>query len=671
MMIKFGIIPLLTFMLSVGMSANAQCFELVWSDEFDYNGYPDANVWTPEEGGGGWGNNESQYYTSNDLDNAKVENGFLTITALKENFEGNEYTSARLITKGKINFQYGKIEARIKLPYGQGIWPAFWMMGENIDDVGWPACGEIDIMEFVGGDDTDNKVHGTVHWDNSGSHAQYGSSYSLAEGIFANDFHTFSVEWTPESVRWYVDNIQYNVIDITPSGLSEFHQDFFILLNLAVGGNWPGYPDASTVFPQTLVVDYVRVYKKSGEISEMSISGNTVLPQNASRAEYFLPFSPDWTYEWSVPEDAEIVDGQGTERIILNWGCTSDTLHCLVTGQCGTYHFSYTIAAEDSIYGPQFIDENEEAVTFHVLPMEGTDYNWTFPEDATLVYGTGNDTLVLNWGETFDSVALELTNRCGTKTIGFETVKRGKYPYPDIYSKHHIPGIIEAVHFDYGGEGVSYHDNSAGNEGGGPRQDTDVDTENNDNGNPNVGWIRNGEWLEYLVHVDSASWYRINLRAATDNSSGGPFSILFNGTTLLSDITVSGTGSWSSFTTIEAGTVYLSETDTLMRLYFNAGGFNLGKITFTPTTEPDSFKEKIGYKIGVYPVPARSQINISGLTGSEEISLFNASGQIVGQQRNNASGNFQLDIDGLENGIYFIKIFHSNGNFTFHKMIKI
>lgn len=233
---------------------------LVWSEEFDYTGLPDASYWNMETGGGGWGNNELQNYTDRE-DNASVSDGYLTITAKEESYGGRNYTSARITTQNKFDFKYGKIEARIKLPYGQGIWPAFWMLGSNINSVSWPGCGEIDIMEMVGGTNRDNISHSTIHWDNNGDHASYGESYTLSSGIFADDFHVFSVEWDAQTIKGFVDGTQYFVADITPSGLSEFHEDFFIILNLAVGGNWPGSPDASTVFPQTMQVDYIRVYK--------------------------------------------------------------------------------------------------------------------------------------------------------------------------------------------------------------------------------------------------------------------------------------------------------------------------------------------------------------------------------------------------------------------------
>lgn len=233
---------------------------LVWSEEFNYTGLPDPTKWNFETGGGGWGNNELQYYTDSE-NNAYVDNGVLTITAREEQVGGRDYTSARITTQGKFDVKYGRIEARIKLPYGQGIWPAFWMLGANFSQVGWPMCGEIDIMEMVGGPNRDNTCHSTIHWDNNGQHAEYGQSYTLPSGIFADNFHVFGITWNAQQIRGYVDDVEYFVADITPAGLSEFQNNFFLILNVAVGGNWPGSPDETTEFPQTMQVDWIRVYQ--------------------------------------------------------------------------------------------------------------------------------------------------------------------------------------------------------------------------------------------------------------------------------------------------------------------------------------------------------------------------------------------------------------------------
>jgi beta-glucanase (GH16 family) len=247
---------------SVGYSTpeNYNGMTLVWQDEFEGDKL-NFSDWKHEIGGSGWGNNELEYYQER---NTAVRDGYLVITAEKENVGGKNYTSSRIITQGKKEFQYGRVDIRALLPKGQGIWPALWMLGANVTTVGWPACGEIDIMEMIGGAGKDNTVHGTAHWDNDGSHASFGGKLSLAPPkVFADEFHVFSIVWTPTAITWYLDDVQYEVIDITPSGLNELQNKFYFIFNVAVGGNWPGNPDATTTFPQRMVVDYIRIFQNN------------------------------------------------------------------------------------------------------------------------------------------------------------------------------------------------------------------------------------------------------------------------------------------------------------------------------------------------------------------------------------------------------------------------
>jgi beta-glucanase (GH16 family) len=234
----------------------------IWADEFDGSSLNEI-YWNFQLGDGcpnlcGWGNNELEYYRK---ENTIVKDGFLIIVAKSENFDTKNYTSSRINTQNKFSMQYGRVDVRAALPKGQGIWPAIWMLGKNIGTTGWPACGEIDIMELVGGSGKDNVAHGTAHWDNFGSYANYSGNYTLASGIYNDAFHVFSIVWNAEKITWYVDDVQFHVIDITPAGLSEFKAEYFFLINLAVGGNWPGSPNSTTIFPQYLIVDYIRVFQ--------------------------------------------------------------------------------------------------------------------------------------------------------------------------------------------------------------------------------------------------------------------------------------------------------------------------------------------------------------------------------------------------------------------------
>lgn len=237
---------------------------LVWQDEFNGTSLNSSN-WVHEIGNGssGWGNNELQYYRE---ENTSVANGILTITAKRETFQGSIYTSSRIKTQGLQSFQYGRIDIRAAAPYGKGIWPALWMLGDNISNTTWPACGEIDIMEMTGGPTSskqgDDKVFGTVHWaDNDNKHAEFGGNKQMENKLFDN-FHVYSLEWDASSIKWYIDNTEFHSIEITESQFDEFRQKFFFIFNVAVGGNWPGSPDATTEFPQSLHVDYIRVFQK-------------------------------------------------------------------------------------------------------------------------------------------------------------------------------------------------------------------------------------------------------------------------------------------------------------------------------------------------------------------------------------------------------------------------
>lgn len=240
-------------------------WELTWSDEFEgvSGARPDSTKWTFDIGTGnnGWGNAELQYYTNRPSNVQLNGEGHLVMTARRENFSGSAFTSARLKTKGLFAQQYGRFEARIKTPTGPGIWPAFWMLGANIDSVPWPQCGEIDIMEQRGQESYIN--HGSVHGPGySGGNAKT-KAYMLQNDRFNNDFHVYAVEWGADFIDYFVDGFLYQ--RIAPADLTGewvFNQPFFMILNIAIGGNFVGFPTEATPFPQTMLVDYVKVYRQ-------------------------------------------------------------------------------------------------------------------------------------------------------------------------------------------------------------------------------------------------------------------------------------------------------------------------------------------------------------------------------------------------------------------------
>jgi beta-glucanase (GH16 family) len=245
---------------------------LTWSDEFDLpdGSGVDTSKWTQETGNSGWGyNHERQYYTPG-TQNAVIQGGSLVITAttqgassLKCEYGTCEYTSARMNTQGKFSQKYGRFEARIQLPAGQGMWPAFWILGDDIDQVSWPQCGEVDIMENVGSTPSTN--YGSLHGPGYSGGQDITGSYTMKGGTLADGYHVYALEWDASGVKFYFDDVNYETrgpADVPAGDTWVYDHPFFVILNLAVGGYWPGDPDSSTKFPQTMRVDYVRVYSK-------------------------------------------------------------------------------------------------------------------------------------------------------------------------------------------------------------------------------------------------------------------------------------------------------------------------------------------------------------------------------------------------------------------------
>ena len=269
----------LVLLLIAGTSSNAQKKEkwkLVWKEEFNYTGLPNAKKWSYEVGH--IRNNEKQYYTNARKENAWVSNGVLAITGKKESFPNEffkkgsgdwktqdstaQYTSASINTLGKVGWKYGRIEIKAKLPHGRGIWPAIWMMGTNRLEVGWPKCGEIDIMEFVGNQPKD--IYGTMHFPDPNAEGNKSNGNKITSENLKNDFHLYAIEWNEKTIDIYFDNNKYLSFPVDSAGLGDdnpFRKPFYLLLNLAMGANWPG-PIDDSVLPQQFLVDYVRVYEK-------------------------------------------------------------------------------------------------------------------------------------------------------------------------------------------------------------------------------------------------------------------------------------------------------------------------------------------------------------------------------------------------------------------------
>lgn len=287
----------------------------VWADEFDQDQI-DLGSWNFDIGGGGWGNEEWQYYLP---DNAEIEDGHLVITAREQQVENRNYASTRMKTEGEVEFSYGRVDIRAALPKGQGIWPALWALGANFREVGWPYTGELDIMEMIGGSGREDTIHGTLHWNVGGlntpyAHTYQGGDYRLPSGEFSDGFHVFSMIREPGRVRWLVDDIPYHSFTLSDArDFDAFRLPFFLIFNIAVGGRWPGYPNDSTSFPQRMVVDYVRIFA-ANSASEDSDGDGVVDPDDD------LPLDPNESIDTDGDgignnEDSDD-DGDGVADII-------------------------------------------------------------------------------------------------------------------------------------------------------------------------------------------------------------------------------------------------------------------------------------------------------------------------------------------------------------------
>ena len=536
--------------LFLSPDVHAQDWQLIWSDEFDTPGTPDPARWNYDVGGHGWGNQELQYYTDRP-ENARVENGVLIIEARSEEFGGNDYTSARLVTRDRAAWQYGRIEARIKLPYGQGIWPAFWMLPTDSPYGGWPAGGEIDIMEYLG-HDTD-RVHGTIH---SGGgelgHRFTGTHYDLPTGTFDEDFHTFAIEWEPRRIRWYVDGILYQTqVSWSSEGgpyPAPFDHPFHLLLNVAVGGQWPGYPDATTEFPQRMEVDYVRVYQDADAHPHVVLRGpaaDTTVDAGAT-----------------VSLHADAADGGEVVEVAFLQG----------DGVLGV--------ATDRPYA---------------LEVENADDGcYSIRARATDDAGYENET---------EPVAI---------TVGAGCPPGATYPY--LMTPPSLPGRIEAEYYDLGGDGVAYLDFSEPNEGAGIRQDEGVDTRpsRDEGGGSDVTSILAREWLRYTVDVEQSGSYRVMARVAS--GSGGIMRMSIDGDDLFGDVAISPTGGDVTYGNALIGVADLVAGRHELRLDMRSAGFSLNRLTFSflggTSTEETAGEQALSMYAAPNPIAGTGEIYI-------------------------------------------------------------
>lgn len=596
----------LTGILLINSSAKAQCPTLVWSDEF--NGTTlDGTKWTAENGGGGWGNGELQYYKAA---NATVSSGTLKITAKKERVQANNYTSARLKTYLKGDWTYGRFEARIKLPKGAGLWPAFWMMPTDSYYGTWPRSGEIDISELIGSKPTNS--FGTLHYGTSSTDHQYKTSnFYLNNGTFADAFHTFAIEWQAGIIKWYVDDNLYQTL--TPADISPytwpFDKRFYIILNLAVGGTLGGTVN-NTIFPVAMEVDYVRVYSSNTP----TISGKRVVLNQAQGETYTVSNAASGsTYTWTVPSGATIASGLGTNSIKVNWANTSSSgnVNCTVTSGCGTSNLSMHVYVEPAYnYGFSFV-------------------NFDASGQATYSRSDGNYSIVANPSATGVNTSALCGKYIRNNTVQYDYIQynttaitnAGEYKsktkkfYLDVYTAAPI-GTPIIIQLENGSTATATNYPTGRNS-----RYTAVSTKQNQ-------WER---LIFTLLDVPDAG---------TSDASVTRMLVLINS---------------NSFT---GHTYYIDNLDS-----YNAG---VPLVRAAGQVLPADAQGNTAAKISVYPNPAANEINIINMKANSTVSLFNSMGQSMGTYRFISAGNTLLNISHLVKGSYIIRVTNNNQSEVFN-----
>ena len=503
-------------------------YTLAWSEEFHQGvgAKPDPAIWGYDTGGGGWGNGELETYV-NDLEHAHIvaapgttDGQALQILATDDHSaDTHGYESARILTAGKKTFQYGFFEARIRLPYGQGIWPAYWMLGANIGTVGWPASGEVDIMENIGkkswGGHNLSSLHSAVPGD---AHANFtkNAPYDLPNGAaFHDDFHLFQMLWTKDLFSFYIDGTLYETRTPAEYGKNPwpFNAPCFLILNTAIGGNWPGKPDATTVFPQRMLVDYIRVYQGTPTVPAAP-KGLTARPAEGGQILLSWPGDVAAT-SYTVYRSTRRGD---KEAAPYKTGLAATSF--LETGLAPRIKYYYTVAAVNTAGSSPRSRER----------------------DATV------------------QPAMEAPH--GGKAWA-------------------VPGTIEMEDYDAGGEEIGFHDNDGTNSGGAsyrPSDGVDIEDCTDLGGGYSVGWTAAGQWLRYTVSAEAGT-YTVGFRVSAAGA-GGRFHLEdASGKDLTGPVTVTDTGGWQSWATVNA-TVTLQAGRQVLKLVEDTGGYDLNRMVF-------------------------------------------------------------------------------------------
>lgn len=565
---------LAVLLLAVAPDARA-AYSLVWADEFN-GGALDTSKWGYDLGDGcpdlcGWGNSELQYYRSQ---NVTVEGGHLVLTARQESYGGKQFTSGKVVTRDKHSFLYGRMEMRAKLPSGGGMWPAFWMMPQ--DDVygGWAASGEIDIMESANQMDF---IGGTLHFGGSfPQNTSTGGTYAPGNTDFSDGFRVYAIEWEPDVMRWYVDDVLYSTktsnqwfTNAAPGNpRAPFDQAFYLILNAAVGGNYTGCTSPGCVsasLPQEFRIDYVRVY---ADIDNALPSVSIVSPGSGST----LP-------RGDVLIEVDASDSDGSIARV-------------------EFYDDYTLLGESTEAPFDFLWEDVFDGCYRVRVRAIDDQGGTNESVADLTVGTG----------------------CG------------QGPYQGSFVV--LPGRLEAEDYDEGGPLVAYQDSDASNNGGAYRPSEHVDLEAcaDAGGGYNLGWIRPGEWVEYTVVATQTGSYDFRARVASENG-GGTFRLEVDGVDRTGVVTTPDTGGWQTWTDVDFS-ANLDAGPRVLRFVPLSGEFNVNwfEALSVATSAPSGAVRGAIRSLDSYPNPFNPRTSIRfELDGGADVDLvvYSAAGRRV------------------------------------------
>ncbi|WP_223148894.1 carbohydrate-binding protein [Aquimarina sp. RZ0] len=552
----------------------SQNWELVWQDEFDYNGLPDPTKWGYDTGNSGWGNNELENYTSNRVENARAENGNLIIEARRDFHNGIEYSSARLVSRNKGDWKYGRVEVRAKIPIGAGMWPAIWMLPTDWVYGGWPGSGEIDIMENFAAFGIDpSGIHGNVH--TQAYNHTIGTNKGAHIGNLSNiedNYHIYAIDWYEDHIDFEVDGIRY--FSFANEGNWQawpFDQRFHLILNIAVGGNLGGNPDPN-IFPKKMIVDYVRVYNQTTTSGQTPFTGSPIAIPGIVEFEDYDKGGENIAYHdlTSGNQDnmyrSDDVDIEACSEGGYNvgWVQPGEWIEYTVdVAQTASYNFNIRTASEQS--GSLRIELDGQDVAGVIdIPTTGNWQQWSTvtKENIELVAGKQVMRVHVLSGE-FNLNFVDIS----------ENIISGQTPFHGTPVT--IPGIVEFEDYDNGGEDIAYHDLTANNEGGVYRDDA-ADIEVCSEGGYNIGWVQPEEWVEYTIDVAQTGIYDFNIRCASEQS--GAMRVELNEQDITGTITIPATGGWQNWITVHKQNVTLTAGIQVMRVYMLSGEFNLNYV---------------------------------------------------------------------------------------------